>query len=153
MRRRLADEIGREVAGVVLGRSQEFEKTAGTASALTASSSLSSGGSSDHDDASPVSATASQTVDAERVRKSVRSSTTEWEQAHILEREEGNWPSAFRKKKYGSDEEVDRNKKNNDDSSKESVWVDEVVLDDRIAGRMKRFVSEGRMSGDDTDDG
>lgn len=158
MRRRLADEIGREVAGVVLSRSQEFEKAAGTAAVVTASSLLSTGGGSGYDDASPVSATASKItsgsgVDAERERKAVGSSTMEWGQAHLLEHEEADWPSAFRKKRYDSDEEVDRNKKNDSDSSKESVWVDEVVLDDRIAGRMRRFVCEGRMSGDDTDDG
>ena len=156
MRRRLADEIGREVAGVVLGLSGEFERMAGTAATVTATSyfppTVRSRDDGD-DDASPVSTTTSQVtsgldVDTEQERKSARSSTTEWEQAHLLEHEEADWPSAFRRKKYGSDEDVDMNKKGDGDGSKESVWVDGIVLDDRIAGRMRRFVSESRISGD-----
>ena len=165
MRRKLADEIGREVAGVVLGRSGEFERTTGTAATMVTSSSPSipSTGRNNDDDASPVSTTSSQAtpdldMNPERERRLARDNATDWQQAYLLEHEEADWPSTFRRSRRKeqeqeeeqelkkSDGEVKSNKSNNDDGGgegrKESVWVDDVVLDDRIAGRMRRFVSE-----------
>jgi import inner membrane translocase subunit TIM54 len=47
-----------------------------------------------------------------------------WEQEGLLKHEESNWHKSVRK---------------NHDPTKESVWVDTMVLDPRIAGRMRRF--------------
>lgn len=47
-----------------------------------------------------------------------------WEQADLLKHEEKSWHKSVRK---------------NHDATKESVWMDGMVLDPRIAGRMRRF--------------
>ncbi|KAF2842295.1 hypothetical protein M501DRAFT_927999, partial [Patellaria atrata CBS 101060] len=49
-----------------------------------------------------------------------------WEQQTLLIEEEAEWHKSVRKTKEG-------------DQKKERVWLDEVVLDPRIAGRMRRF--------------
>ena len=50
-----------------------------------------------------------------------------WEQQNILKHEEKQWHKSIRK---------DR------EEGKESVWLDEPVFDERIAGRMRRFILE-----------
>ncbi|QDS74506.1 hypothetical protein FKW77_007129 [Venturia effusa] len=47
-----------------------------------------------------------------------------WEQEGLLENEEGEWHKSIRKTR---------------DLGKESVWLDPMILDARIAGRMRRF--------------
>ncbi|KAF2622170.1 mitochondrial import inner membrane translocase subunit tim54 [Macroventuria anomochaeta] len=55
-------------------------------------------------------------------------SSAQWEQQGILAHEESNWHKSTRERK--------------DDNGKERVWLDDMVLDPRIAERMKRFVLE-----------
>ncbi|KAF2746581.1 hypothetical protein M011DRAFT_478178 [Sporormia fimetaria CBS 119925] len=50
-----------------------------------------------------------------------------WEQARLYESDEAEWHKSVREKKEG-------------DERKERVWLDEMVLDERIAGRMRKFV-------------
>lgn len=55
-------------------------------------------------------------------------SSAQWEQQRLLAYEEPDWHKSARERK--------------DDSGKERVWLDDMVLDPRIAERMKRFVLE-----------
>lgn len=55
-------------------------------------------------------------------------SSAQWEQQRVLAYEESNWHKSTRERK--------------DDNGKERVWLDDMVLDPRIAERMKRFVLE-----------
>ncbi|KAK8216577.1 mitochondrial import inner membrane translocase subunit Tim54 [Phyllosticta capitalensis] len=52
-----------------------------------------------------------------------------WEQARLLREEEGEWHKSIRK-----EAEAKRAQ------GKESVWCDDMVLDARVAGRMRKFV-------------
>lgn len=54
--------------------------------------------------------------------------STQWEQQQLLAYEEPDWHKSARERK--------------DDNGKERVWLDDMVLDPRIAERMKRFVLE-----------
>ena len=186
MRRRLADEIGREVAGVVLGRYSEFGMGR-----------VGSGGNGDNDgvveglgdDASPVataaapeSSSGTTSMDLGLAARSTAAtataasppsslatttstlSTKQWQQAHLLEREEADWPSSFwkekekekQKQKLESETEAEGGSENRSGNEnevgsssssstvpKESVWAYDIVLDERIARRMKRFVFDG----------
>ena len=173
MRRRLADEIGREVAGVVLGRYDEFGMGRGVEGAHSRGSNGDNNGVVEGlgDDASPVAtATATAAVTSPPPPSSSLTTPTpstlsmkQWQQAHLLEREEADWPSSFwkekekeKKKQKGEAENESENTSRNEngvgssDSSsssstapKESVWADDIVLDERIARRMKRFVFDG----------
>ncbi|OJD38621.1 mitochondrial import inner membrane translocase subunit tim54 [Diplodia corticola] len=53
-----------------------------------------------------------------------------WEQQRVLKGEEKEWHKSVRKEAAKKKEE----------EGKESVWCDELVVDPRIAGRMRRFV-------------
>lgn len=55
-------------------------------------------------------------------------SSAQWEQQRVLAYEESNWHKSVRDRK--------------DDNGKERVWLDDMVLDPRIAERMKRFMLE-----------
>ena len=55
-------------------------------------------------------------------------SSAQWEQQRVLAYEESNWHKSARERK--------------DDNGKERVWLDDMVLDPRIAERMKRFALE-----------
>ncbi|KAF2272544.1 uncharacterized protein EI97DRAFT_470263 [Westerdykella ornata] len=52
----------------------------------------------------------------------------QWEQQRLLEFEEPEWHKSVRERK--------------DDDGRERVWLDEMVLDERIAERMRKFVLE-----------
>ncbi|KAK1076466.1 mitochondrial import inner membrane translocase subunit tim54 [Friedmanniomyces endolithicus] len=89
-RRRLADEIGRDVAAAVLGASyRSFD-------AVTAPSRTQDGGAGD----------------------SVP------EQTAVLAREEGEWSKSVHRAR---------------EEGEESVWIEGMALDERVAGRMRRF--------------
>lgn len=55
-------------------------------------------------------------------------SSVQWEQQRLLAYEEPDWHKSTRERK--------------DDNGKERVWLDDMVLDSRIAERMKRFMLE-----------
>ncbi|KAF3000209.1 mitochondrial import inner membrane translocase subunit tim54 [Curvularia kusanoi] len=55
-------------------------------------------------------------------------SSAQWEQQQLLAYEEPDWHKSARERK--------------DDNGKERVWLDDMVLDPRIAERMKRFTLE-----------
>ncbi|KAI3331433.1 hypothetical protein HD806DRAFT_160250 [Xylariaceae sp. AK1471] len=92
-RRRLADEIGREVAAVCLANAREY-------------------------------------------REETSDSSPEFEQATALSWEEKDWPKRIWKeaKKEEKDEE-----KNDSTPPAEKIWTSPIVLDPRIAMRMRRF--------------
>jgi import inner membrane translocase subunit TIM54 len=85
---------------------------------LTHSSDLfSSSPNSSQDDASPSSYSTEQPTESK--------TTDTWEQESLLKEEEPEWHKSVRK---------------NHDATKESVWIDQMVLDPRIAERMRKFV-------------
>lgn len=103
--RHLADEVGREVASLVLA--------SGTRPYQEGSSISGSEPSGPNADASP--------------SDSLNLSSQSYEQQSALEHEEVEWPKSVRKR-------------DESDPDKEREWLDEIVLDSRIAGRMQRFV-------------
>ncbi len=109
-RRHLADAIGRETAAVVLAAHRPYHQTSSFASSLDPDS-----------DSSTSTATATATaVDAENVVES----GTAYEQETVLQHEEREWHKSARKRTEGEGERV---------------WLEGVVLDPRVAGRMRRF--------------
>jgi import inner membrane translocase subunit TIM54 len=108
-KRKVADDVGREVVAACFAAYRPFERKSG----VSASSVFA------EDDASPSSAPHQEEADpASAVEKEG------WEQEQTLKFEEKDWHKSVRK---------------NHDPTKESVWVDGMVLDPRIAGRMRRF--------------
>ena len=108
-RRHLADDIGREVAAAVLAAYRPYQHSEGEFSPDL----------SDGDAASPTTGVErddTSALDLKRMR---------WEQEDLLKEEEKEWHKSVRKR-----EEGDR---------KERTWLDPMVLDDRVAGRMQRF--------------
>lgn len=121
--RHLADSIGRETAAVVLGFSRPYHQTSSFASESSADL-----------DASPV-ATRAPEDDGTALRAATTTTTTSaptasvqtsqvWEQQTLLQAEEADWHKSVRKPR---EDDVER------------VWLDDVVLDRRIAERMRRF--------------
>ncbi|PNS19836.1 Mitochondrial import inner membrane translocase subunit tim54 [Sphaceloma murrayae] len=103
-KRKLADEIGREVAALVLATQyRPFESQTEAVSDVAE-------GSSSND-------TLGGEVGRER---------RVWEQEKLLEHEEEEWHKVVRKRVK--------------EEGVEDVWKDAVVMDERIAGRMRRFV-------------
>ena len=109
--RHLADDIGRRTAAIVLAASRPYEQTSSFASSSTASDL----------DAVPVTTSAPES-DASAAEIAQTSQT--WEQQSVLADEEPTWHKSVRKPR-------------SDDL--ERVWLDDVVLDPRIAERMRRF--------------
>jgi import inner membrane translocase subunit TIM54 len=107
-KRKVADEIGREVAAVCFAAYRPFERSSGP---IGASPFM-------EDSASPTAAPHQEETTSQPGTHDV------WEQESLLKKEEADWHKSVRK---------DR------DPEKESVWVDDMVLDPRIAGRMRRF--------------
>ncbi|KIW06634.1 uncharacterized protein PV09_02346 [Verruconis gallopava] len=107
-KRKLADEIGREVAAACFARYRPFEHSSGS---MATSPFV-------EDSASPTAAPHQEDKSSEPGDRDV------WEQESLLKKEELDWHKSVRK---------DR------DPNKESVWNDDMVLDPRIAGRMRRF--------------
>ena len=114
--RKVADQIGREVAAALFASSRPLHSSLHPPSSLAASEPW---------NAPPP---------ASRVDDDDAKGGDELEGA--LEREEQDWPKSVRKeweKRWQEDEEKGVRRG-------ESVWLDGVVLDERIAGRMRRFV-------------
>ena len=107
-KRKVADEIGREVAAACFAAYRPFERASGPVGSSPFS----------EDDASP-----SSSPHQEESQVSIGNAES-WEQEGLLKHEEKDWHKSVRK---------------NHDPTKESVWVDDMVLDPRIAGRMRRF--------------
>ena len=108
--RKLADQIGRDVAAAVFASSRPFRGSSFSSSTTEPWNAPPPDGTSEGE--------------------------SKEEAKECLEWEERDWPKSVRKeweKRWGEDEEkgVKRG---------ESVWLDEVMLDERIAGRMRRFV-------------
>lgn len=99
-RRKLADDVGRQVAAAVLASNIPYQQVERTVEM-------------DTDESSPSAGTS-------------RSGLV-WEQAELLKDEEKGWHKSVFKRDEAA-------------AAKESVWLDPVVLDDRIASRMRKFV-------------
>ncbi|KAE9973756.1 hypothetical protein BLS_003451 [Venturia inaequalis] len=108
-RRYVADDIGRQVASACFAAYRPYEHSEAGSSASSPFTS---------DSASPSTDFASDDGATATPRKEV------WEQEALLGNEEGEWHKSIRK---------------NRDLEKESVWLDPMVLDARIASRMRRF--------------
>jgi import inner membrane translocase subunit TIM54 len=112
-----ADEIGREVAAVVLASYREYRQESGTSE--------------------------SEFADSASSEQQAGSSLT-WEQETMLANEEAEWHKSVRNKPETEEKQ-------------ESVWADRMVLDSRIAGRMRKFIltpeeeeRAGKFTGDET---
>lgn len=108
-RRYVADDIGRQVAAACFAAYRPYQHSEAGSSASSPFSS---------DSASPSADFTSDDGATATPRKEV------WEQEALLENEEGEWHKSIRK---------------NRDLEKESVWLDPMILDARIAGRMRMF--------------
>jgi import inner membrane translocase subunit TIM54 len=108
-RRYVAEEIGREVAAACLAAHRPYQHSEAGSSASSPFTS---------DAAFPSTDFTSDDGATETPKKEV------WEQEALLQNEEGEWHKSIRK---------------NRDAEKESVWLDDMVLDSRIAGRMRKF--------------
>jgi import inner membrane translocase subunit TIM54 len=108
-RRYVADDIGRQVAAACFAAYRPYEHTEAGSSASSPFTS---------DSASPSTDFASDDGATATPRKEI------WEQEGLLQNEEGEWHKSTRKTR---------------DPEKESVWLDAMVLDSRIAGRMRKF--------------
>ncbi|OAX83420.1 hypothetical protein ACJ72_02219 [Emergomyces africanus] len=114
--RYLADAIGRDVAAIVLAAStRPYAKN--------------------HDGSDSGFATSSDTTDGvaqtalsppSSAASSPQPSSKHYEQQSLLENEEQEWPKSVRKQKENPD-------------IKEREWLDDIVMDPRIASRMRRF--------------
>lgn len=111
--RKLADDIGRQTAAIVLAAHRPYHQSETFASPSGSDSNL---------DSVPV-ATRAPESDAERY--TVIQTSQNWEQQSVLVEEEPTWHKSVRKPRT-------------DDL--ERVWLDDIVIDPRIAERMCRFV-------------
>lgn len=112
-RRKLADQIGRETAAIVLAANRPYQQDASFAVSTI-----------NVDDAAPVATRAPESDMAEVVQ-----TREAWEQQAVLSLEEPYWHKSV------------RNPRKTDDtiSQVERVWMNDVVMDPRIAERMRRF--------------
>ncbi|KAL1964699.1 hypothetical protein VTN77DRAFT_6725 [Rasamsonia byssochlamydoides] len=118
-KRYLADNVGREVAAVVLAASTRPYQD----SYSTVDSAL---GAADSSSSQPISSDSSSSPSARS-----------YEQQTVLEHEEEEWHKSIRKAAKKSEEDKDKDDK---EQAKEREWLDDVVLDPRIASRMRRYI-------------
>ncbi|EXJ68237.1 uncharacterized protein A1O5_08852 [Cladophialophora psammophila CBS 110553] len=117
-RRYLADQIGRETAAIVLAASRPYEQ----------SSSSSTFSADPSDLQADLVATRSPESDASPISTSSPSQNlTEWEQQSLLIQEEPKWHKSVRKPRK------------DDDALYEPIWISDMVIDDRIGSRMRKF--------------
>lgn len=113
--RHLADSTGRETAAIVLGLSRPYHQSSSIASENTAEL-----------DASPVTTPQPPQRGSMPNEAAATAQTPQtWEQQSLLQDEEADWHKSA--KKTRTDDDVER------------VWLDDVVMDPRIAERMRRF--------------
>lgn len=108
--RHLVDSIGRETAAIVLAFNRPYHESSDFATSTTGADL----------DASPL---ATRAPENDAAPAPVQTSQT-WEQQSLLQEEESNWHKSARKPR---------------DDDLERVWLDDVVMDPRIAPRMRRF--------------
>ena len=112
-RRKLADEIGREVAAIVLAANRPYQQDGSFGVSAI-----------EEDNATPVATRAPESDMADVVQ-----TREAWEQQAVLSREEPYWHKSARKP-LKTDDTI---------SQVERVWKNDVVMDPRIAERMRRF--------------
>ncbi|KAF2094483.1 hypothetical protein NA57DRAFT_18835, partial [Rhizodiscina lignyota] len=120
-KRHLADDIGRQVAAAALGVYRPYETTTSEFTSDPASEFY-----------PPPTSTLPLDISSEDGDGTGNPSTQrrlgiDGEQKAILEHEEAEWHKSARKR-------------DEDEPGKERVWIDDMVLDPRIAARMQRFV-------------
>ncbi|RMZ80431.1 hypothetical protein DV737_g2984, partial [Chaetothyriales sp. CBS 132003] len=118
--RKLADECGRQAAAVVLAAYRPYHHQSDSLDSLASSSS------SDGLDASPTQA--AQGLETQANAAEQRHGQT-WEQQTVNQADELTWVKAVRKPKKI-------------DETKERIWMADMVMDPRIASRMRRFELE-----------
>jgi import inner membrane translocase subunit TIM54 len=111
--RKLADDIGRQTAAVVLAAYRPYHQLDTFASSSSSDSNLG---------AVPVAA---RPPEGDAGKDTVVQTSQNWEQQSVLAEEEPTWHKSVRKPRK-------------DDL--ERVWLDDIVIDPRIAERMCRFV-------------
>jgi import inner membrane translocase subunit TIM54 len=111
--RKLADDIGRQTAAIVLAAHRPYHQSEAFASPSSSDSNF---------DSVPV---ATRAPESHAERYTVIQTSQNWEQQSVLVEEEPTWHKSVRKPRK-------------DDL--ERVWLDDIVIDPRIAERMCRFV-------------
>jgi len=117
-RRYLADQLGRETAAIVLGVNRPYQNSESFAS--------------DSGDDLDVAQTATRDLKSDALDPSDPATRAfvqtpqNWEQQTVLDVEEATWHKSVRKPRK-------------DGENAERVWMDSVVMDPRIAKRMRRF--------------
>jgi import inner membrane translocase subunit TIM54 len=111
--RKLADDIGRQTAAVVLAAHRPYQQSETFASTSSSGPDL---------DAVPV---ATRTPESDAGEDTVVQTSPNWEQQSVLIEDEPTWHKSARKPRK-------------DDL--ERVWLDDVIIDPRVAERMCRFV-------------
>ncbi|OAP60750.1 hypothetical protein AYL99_05752 [Fonsecaea erecta] len=117
-RRYLADQIGRETAAIVLAASRPYERGSSSATLFTNQSDL---------DADPVATKAPESDSSSSAMSLSPQDQTVWEQQSLLLQEEPRWHKSVRKPRT------------DDDDSYEPIWVRDMVIDERIGSRMRKF--------------
>jgi mitochondrial import inner membrane translocase subunit TIM54 len=113
-RRHLADQIGRQTAAIVLAASRPYEQGSSFSSFTDGTTDL-----------DPV-ATRAPELDASSRPSSAPLSSSQWEQQSVLDQEEVYWHKSIRKPRK-------------EDDSSEPILTSDVVIDERIGSRMRRF--------------
>ena len=111
--RKLADDVGRQTAAIVLAAQRPYQQSEAFVSTSSSGSDL---------DAIPV---ATRTPESDAAENAVVQTSRNWQQQSVLVEEESTWHKSARKPRK-------------DDL--ERVWLDDIVVDPRIAERMCRFV-------------
>ncbi|KZF22286.1 hypothetical protein L228DRAFT_149814 [Xylona heveae TC161] len=125
-RRHLADQIGRETAAVVFAASRAYKEDVPTSpSSESSGPSSSSSETSASSDNSPSASSPATSTDA--YATATTSSPYTWEQKSLLAHEEKEWHKSAHKRA---------------ENEGERPWLESIVLDDRIATRMRRFELE-----------
>jgi import inner membrane translocase subunit TIM54 len=108
-RRRLADDVGKQVAAAVLAAHTSYKQVE-----------------REHVSSSDTSSSSQSQPESRLV----------WEQEYLLETEEEGWHKSARKREES-------------DEGKERVWLDPIVLDSRIASRMRKFEVQNNWESND----
>ena len=130
-RRYLADRLGRETAAIVLAANRPYQQSENLVSDLSDADSLPQLATlaPESDQQSPTQQGAQLSISDPASRASLQSAS-HWEQQSSLLEEEPLWHKSVRKAKPA------------DNDTAERVWLDGIVLDPRIAQRMRKFELE-----------
>ena len=116
--RHLADDIGRRTAAIILAAHRPYHQSESFASTISDSPT------NDRDTPSLATRDPGNTDTISPIPSSVVQTSQTWEQQHLLAEEEPTWHKSARAPRH---DDVER------------VWLDDVVMDERVGARMRKF--------------